>query len=104
MTDSNTGTRVEHTAKRIAIAFAVLGLLLLCGCSSSEPQPASQQAALAQTELHFDLSKCQQLGAGLYKCPAADKPVCSPDYTGQGECVRIGPKGSVFVQSQTIGN
>jgi hypothetical protein len=35
----------------------------------------------------------------LYKCPAADKPICNPDYNGQAECVRIGPKGSVFVQS-----
>lgn len=104
MTNANPGTRVEPTAKRMAIAFAVLGLLVLSGCASSEPPPAAQQAALAQTELHFDLGKCQQLGAGLYKCPAADKPVCSPEYTGQGECVRIGPKGSVFVQSQTIGN
>ncbi len=104
MADRNSRTRVEHLAKRMAITLAVLGLLVLSGCASSEPPPASQQAALAQTELHFDLSKCQQLGAGLYKCPAADKPVCSPDYTGQGECVRIGPKGSVFVQSQTIGD
>lgn len=104
MVDRDSETRVEHLAKRMAITLAVLGLLTFGGCASSEPAPASQQAALAQTELHFDLSKCQELGAGLYKCPAADKPVCSPDYTGQGECVRIGPKGSVFVQSQTIGN
>jgi hypothetical protein len=79
-------------------AIAVLGLLALGGCSSSEPPPA-QQAALAKTELHFDLNKCEDLGAGLYKCPASDKPICSPDYNGQVECVRIGPKGSVFVQS-----
>lgn len=104
MVDRESGTRVEHLGKRMAMTLAVLGLLVLAGCASSEPPPAAQQAALAQTELHFDLTKCQQLGAGLYKCPAADKPVCSPDYTGQGECVRIGPKGSVFVQSQTIGD
>lgn len=104
MANRHSGTKLEHVTKRMAVTFAALGLLVFAGCASSETPPASQQAALAQTELHFDLSKCQELGAGLYKCPAADKPVCSPDYTGQGECVRIGPKGSVFVQSQTIGD
>jgi hypothetical protein len=86
-------------AKRMFLSIAVLGLLTLGGCSSSsEPSPA-QQAALAKTELHFDINACQQIEAGLYKCPAADKPICNPDYNGQAECVRIGPKGSVFVQS-----
>jgi len=85
-------------AKQMFLAISVVGLLALGGCSSSEPS-AAQQAALAKTELHFDLNKCQDLGAGLYKCPASDKPICSPDYNGQVECVRTGPKGSVFVQS-----
>jgi hypothetical protein len=53
---------------------------------------------LAKTELHFNLGECQQLEPNLYKCPAADRPICNPDYNGQTECVRIGPKGSVFVQ------
>jgi hypothetical protein len=87
-------------AKRMLLAIAVLGLLALGGCSSSDPSQA-QQASLAKTELHFDINKCENLGAGLYKCPASDKPICSPDYNGNVECVRIGPKGSVFVQSPT---
>jgi hypothetical protein len=78
----------------------VLGLLALGGCSSSEPSSA-EQAALAKTELHFSLDQCQPLDANLYKCPASDKPICNPDYNGQVECVRVGPKGSVFVQSGT---
>lgn len=85
-------------AKRAISSIAVLGLLALAGCSSSEPSTATQ-AGLAKTELHFDINACQQIEPGLYKCPAADKPVCNPDYNGQAECVRIGPKGSVFVQS-----
>ena len=84
--------------KRAISTIAVLGLLAFAGCSSSEP-PAAQQAALAKTELHFDINSCQQIEPGLYKCPATDKPICNPDYNGQAECVRIGPKGSVFVQS-----
>jgi len=85
-------------AKRMLLGIAVLGLLALGGCSSSDPS-AAQQASLAKTELHFDINQCQDMGAGLYKCPASDKPICNPDYNGNVECVRIGPKGSVFVQS-----
>ena len=98
MLNRNSGWKAERIAKRTISAIAMLGLLALAGCSSSEPPPA-QQAAMAKTELHFDLGKCQQIEPGLYKCPAADKAICNPDYNGQAECVRIGPKGSVFVQS-----
>ena len=98
MVNRNSGLRAERIAKRAGLALAVLGLLALGGCSSSEPPPA-QQAAMAKTELHFDLNKCEPIEPGLYKCPASDKAICNPDYNGQAECVRIGPKGSVFVQS-----
>jgi len=92
------GAKVLRVAKRAISTIAVLGLLALGGCSTSEPSAATQ-AGLAKTELHFDINTCQQIEPGLYKCPAADKPICNPDYNGQAECVRIGPKGSVFVQS-----
>jgi hypothetical protein len=92
------GMKAVRVAKPILLTVAVVGLLLLGGCSSSEPSAATQ-AGLAKTELHFDINTCQQIEPGLYKCPAADKPICNPDYNGQAECVRIGPKGSVFVQS-----
>lgn len=98
MANRNPDLRAALLARRIVPAIALLVPLLLGGCSSSEPS-AAQQTALAKTELHFDLNACQQIEPGLYKCPAADKPICSPDYNGQAECVRIGPKGSVFVQS-----
>ena len=93
-----TGAKALRVAKRAISTIAVLGLLALVGCSSSEPSAATQ-AGLAKTELHFDINACQQIEPGLYKCPAADKPICNPDYNGQAECVRIGPKGSVFIQS-----
>jgi hypothetical protein len=92
------GAKALRVAKRAISTIAVLGLLALGGCSSSEPSAATQ-AGLAKTELHFDINACQQIEPGLYKCPAADKPICNPDYNGQAECVRIGPKGSVFIQS-----
>jgi predicted component of type VI protein secretion system len=86
-------------AIRMFLAMSLLGLLVLGGCSTYTEPSQAQQAALAKTELHFDINACQQIEPGLYKCPAADKPICNPDYNGQAECVRIGPKGSVFVQS-----
>ncbi len=94
----NRNSKSQWVARRAISAIAVLGLLALSGCSTSEPSAATQ-AGLAKVELHFDLNQCQDLGAGLYKCPASDKPICNPDYNGQIECVRIGPKGSFFVQS-----
>ena len=92
-------SKATTIATRVISAIAVLGFLALAGCSSYTEPSAAQQAALAKTELHFDINACQDLGAGLYKCPASDKPICNPDYNGSVECVRIGPKGSVFVQS-----
>jgi hypothetical protein len=100
MVSGNLSLKTKRIAKGAIRAIALLGLLALTGCSTSDPS-AAQQASLAKTELHFDLDQCQDLGAGLYKCPASDKPICNPDYNGQVECVRIGPKGSVFVQSPT---
>jgi hypothetical protein len=100
----NRNSKPGRIAMRTLSSVAVLAMLAVGGCSSSSEPSATQQAALAKTELHFDINKCQELGAGLYKCPAADKPICSPDYNGQVECVRTGPKGSVFVQSGFAGN
>ena len=98
MVNRKPGSKAERIAKSTISVIAGLGLLTLAGCSASEPPPA-EQAALAKTELHFSLDQCQPMGANLFKCPAADKPICNPDYNGSVECVRVGPKGSVFVQS-----
>jgi len=98
MTNRTTTSGARAIARRAILTIAVLGLLAIGGCSSSEPSAATQ-AGLAKTELHFDINACQPIEPGLYKCPAADKPICNPDYNGQAECVRIGPKGSVFIQS-----
>jgi len=98
MVNRKPGSKAARIAKSTISVIAGLGFLTLAGCSSSEPSTA-QQAALAKTELHFSLDQCQPMGANLFKCPAADKPICNPDYNGSVECVRVGPKGSVFVQS-----
>lgn len=80
-----------------ASAFATLGVLAVGGCSSSPPPPGMKK--LEQVELRFSIDQCQPIDTGIFKCPAIDKPICNPDYNGQVECVRIGPKGSVFVES-----
>jgi hypothetical protein len=99
MATRSLGSKPEAIAKRLMLAIAALGLLALGGCSTSSEPPPAEQAALAKTELHFSLDQCQPMGANLFRCPAADKPICNPDYNGSVECIRIGPKGSVFVQS-----
>ena len=82
-----------------AALAASLGMLALGGCSSS--QPVDTSAANQATALNFSLEKCQPIEPNLYKCPAVDQPICTPEFTRQDyNCVRIGPKGSVFVMRQ----
>jgi hypothetical protein len=80
----------------IAITAAAAGLTLLglAGCSSSN---GGSESAPQLTGMTFHLSECQEMGPNLYKCPAVDKPLCNPDYSGPENCIRIGKKGSVFV-------
>ena len=99
----NSKLKMQARMKRSIGTTTIVLLVTLAACSSSPTPSASQQAALAKTELHFDLNACQGLGAGLYKCPALDQPICNPDYNGQVQCVRIGPKGSVFVETPGAG-
>ncbi|MBV8138497.1 MAG: hypothetical protein JO121_23145 [Deltaproteobacteria bacterium] len=73
-------------------AAAIVGLINGYGCAQETNEKAQK------LELKFDLTKCQPLSPGLYKCPAIDKPICTTEYNQPGvECVRIGKKGSVFV-------
>ncbi len=77
----------------VAILAAALG-----ACAGTTTAGGANSAA-QKVALNFDLSKCQPMGANMYKCPAVDKPICSPDYAPSSfECVQIGKKGSVYVQ------
>ena len=78
-----------------AALAATLGMLALGGCSSQNADVPPEHPMNA----NFALEKCQQLEANLYKCPAVDQPLCTPEFNRTDvNCVRIGPKGSVFVQ------
>jgi len=81
-----------------AAALAVsLGMLALGGCSSQNADVPPEQPMMA----NFSLDKCEPIQPNLYKCPAVDQPLCTPEFTRSDiNCVRIGPKGSVFIQRQ----
>ncbi len=84
---------------KVLLLIGSMALTSIMGCSSSTPQPnASNQP---QVLASFDLSKCESIGSGLYKCPAVDKPLCDSTYAGDMQCVKVGKKGSVFVMAPT---
>ena len=79
--------------------IAAIAMLALAGCSTQPNLTPAQQKAGDYAEMNFDLDKCLPIGANMYKCPAVDKPICTTEFSRPDlECVRIGKKGSVFVQ------
>lgn len=93
-----TGKEVRARGLRIMSAAALaasLGMLALGGCSSQN----ADQPTEAPMAVNMDLTKCEQIEPNLYKCPSIDKPMCTPQFNRTDiSCVRIGPKGSIFVQ------
>ena len=78
--------------------LVVLGAAAIVGLINGSGYAQETNEKAQKLELNFDLSKCEQLSPGLYKCPAIDKPICTTEYSQPGvECIRIGRKGSVFV-------
>jgi hypothetical protein len=88
-------TRIRGRGLRLIPAAALAAMLAMGGCSSQNAdQPPAQPM-----QVNFALDKCQQLDANLYKCPAVDQPICTPEFVRTDvNCVHIGPKGSIFVQ------
>lgn len=87
-----------RTALTVASTVLLLGL---AQCSTNAP--ANPGTGVSAAELHFSLSKCQPIGSSLWKCPAVDKPICSPDYVGTDiQCVRIDRNGKVLVQQMEM--
>jgi hypothetical protein len=72
-------------------------MLALLGGVAGAQAPTKKQK---KVELTFDLSKCEQQAPNLYKCPAIDKPICTPEFNQPDVvCIHIGKKGSVFVMN-----
>jgi hypothetical protein len=88
----------SNPSRRIAtiVAASVLGgALALAGCSTTPlPQETPKQAIAVA---NFDLNKCRELDAGLFRCPAVDKPLCNPDFARTDvDCVHVGKKGELM--------
>jgi len=80
-----------------AALAATMGMLALGGCSSQDADKPPEHPI----PVNFALEKCQQIMPNLYKCPAIDQQICTPEFIRTDvNCVRVGPKGSVFVQRQ----
>jgi hypothetical protein len=92
----------ENLAPIVASAAILAMVAAMPACSSSSTGGAESASSdpPKQVEANFDLSKCEQQGPGLYKCPAVDKPVCTPEFSQPSvQCIRIGKKGSVYVMT-----
>src|SRR5882757_3660432 len=81
---------------RAGVIAVSLALVAMAGCSSENAtEPAAGEKPVA---VNFALDKCQLISPNLYKCPAIDQPICTPEFQRTDvSCVRIGLKGSVFV-------
>ena len=89
------------TAKNLGRVLATIvggaAMLALLGGVAVAQAPTKKQK---KVEITFDLSKCQQQGPNLYKCPSIDKPICTPEFNQPDiVCIHIGKKGSVFVMN-----
>jgi len=91
---------MDHSKQRVTAAIGFVSapwILSLAGCASSTPAP--EASTVKSTELSFNINKCEMQGPGLYKCPAIDKPICNPDYTGTPvECLHTDKNGNITVQ------
>ena len=79
--------------------LSAAAMLALSGCYIFSPSQA--QVDKAQTQLHFDLSQCQQTAPNLYKCPGVDRSICGAFYAGQQvDCLSLDKDGNVLVMKQ----
>jgi hypothetical protein len=86
-------------ANRFAMIAAAIaaGGFTLGGCSTTPPPQETPKQAMVVA--NFDLNKCQELDAGLFRCPAVDKPLCIPDFVRTDvDCLHVGKKGELMMQ------
>ena len=91
---------IRFSLTKTSATIAALAMLTFAGCSShqqTEVTPA-QKAAADYAEMNFDINKCMPIEPNLFRCPAIDQPLCTTEFSRPDiQCVRIGPKGSVFL-------
>ena len=91
---------VRFSLAKTSATIAAFAMLTLAGCSSQQPTEITpaQKAAGDYAEMNFDINKCMPIEPNLFRCPAIDQPLCTTEFSRPDiQCVRIGPKGSVFL-------
>jgi hypothetical protein len=90
---------MRGSSLRVAAIFVAAATIALSGCYMFSPSQASENKL--QTQMHFDVSQCQQTAPNLYKCPGVDKSICGAFYAGQQvDCVALDKDGNVIVMKQ----
>ena len=91
---------IRFSLTKTSATIAALAMLTFAGCSTSsqtEATPAQTKAG-DYAEMNFDINKCMPIEPNLFRCPAIDKPLCTTEFSRPDiQCVRIGPKGNVFL-------
>lgn len=84
---------------RFAATVASAAMIALSGCYLFSPSQANENKL--QTQMHFDVSQCEQTAPNLYKCPSVDKSICGAFYAGQQvDCLYLDKDGNVIVMKQ----
>ena len=91
--------KIRFSLARTGATIAALAMLAFAGCSSTQTEVTpAQKAAGEYAEMNFDINKCMPIEPNLFRCPAIDQPLCTTEFSRPDiQCVRIGPKGSVFL-------
>jgi hypothetical protein len=99
MLKADGGKVMGGSVVRVAGAAVAAAMLALSGCYIFSPSQAQENKL--KTDLHFDVSQCQQTAPNLYKCPGVDKSICGAFYAGQQvDCVALDKDGNVIVMKQ----
>ena len=96
---TNSGIRARRHSIRAAAIMTLVAMIALSGCYIFSPSQASENKL--QTQLHFDVTQCQQTAPNLYKCPGVDKSICGAFYSGQQvDCLYLDKDGNAIVMKQ----
>ena len=89
---------IRFSLIKTSATIAAVAMLTFAGCSSQTEVTPAQKAAGDYAEMNFDINKCMPIEPNLFRCPAIDQPLCTTEFSRPDiQCLRIGPKGSVFL-------
>ncbi len=95
----NEANAMSRRSLRVAALMVSAATIALSGCYIFSPSQASEDKL--QTQLHFDVTQCQQTAPNIYKCPGVDKSICGAFYSGQQvDCLALDKDGNVIVMKK----